>query len=61
MLKFGFRIPVDTWNVATGSGVSTKEFIEAARQVSGKDIPICFDIKSSLKTAWEIAVKRNAL
>jgi UDP-arabinose 4-epimerase len=45
VLKYGFQIPVDTWNIGTGTGVSTKEFIAAARQVSGKDIPICLETR----------------
>lgn len=31
-----------TWNVATGTGVSTLEFIEAARKATNIFIPICF-------------------
>ena len=91
VLKYGFKNPVDIWNIGTGTGVSTKKFIKAAQEVSGKDIPICLetrkkshsppklyasskklmdatgweptytDVKSSLKTAWDVELKKREL
>ena len=37
----------EIWNVASGVAVSTIEFIETARQVTGFFIPICFDKNSN--------------
>ncbi len=48
VLKYGFKNPVDIWNVGTGTGVSTKEFIQAAKEVSGKDIPICLETRKKI-------------
>ena len=43
VVKYGFINDVDIWNVGMGRGISTKEFVEAARQATRKSIPVCLE------------------